>query len=1202
MKNAMSIDLALSNPFKRWSLKSRLTLLALAIVVISIWSLTYYAARILREEMQQQLGAQQFATVSLVAAGINEELSSRLAALEGIATEIDTHLMGNPAALQAQLENRPMAQSMFNGGVFITGADGTAIADVPLSAGRIGTNYIDRESVSLPLKEGKSVIGRPAMGKKLGAPIFSIVVPIRSAEDKVIGTLVGTINLGMPSFLDKITTGRYGITGGYLLIAPQHNMFVTATDKSRIMQPLPAAGINSMHDRYMQGYEGYGIATNSRGVEEVSAAKRIPIAGWFIAAVLPADEVFAPIRAMQKRLLSAMIFLTLLAGGLIWWIGSWMLRRQLSPMLAATKTLDALTRTNQLPKLLPVTSQDEIGELVGGFNRLLAALGEREDALRESEALFRAVSESAHDAIITADSSGNIIKWNPSAGQLFGYSESEAIGQSLTSLMPSRFRDRHVAGMSRVSAGGDPHVMGNPVELVGLRRDGSEFPLELSLARWQIADGNFFTGVIRDITERKKIEQRLADQRAHLEELVDTRTTELTQALEVAKVADQTKDAFLANMSHELRTPLSAVIGMANLARGISTDAKLRDYLEKIVRSGQHLNRIINELLDLSKIAAGRMELEIISFSLRPVIAHVESVMSHRAAEKGLTIVTVIDDAVPDLLLGDPTRLAQIFLNLIGNAIKFTEAGQITVRVSLQANEAGRVCLDIEFEDTGIGMRPEDLKQLFKPFSQADASVSRKFGGTGLGLTISRRLAEMMDGDISVTSIEGSGTTFKVRICLGLGNAADLLSPAPAADEVLPKRYQDARILVADDQPLNREIVEALLLAVGIAPRLAENGQEALDILTESGPDAFDLVLMDIQMPVMDGHAATRAVRRRSGFEKLPIIAMTAHTMAHEKEINAAAGMNDHIGKPFDNESFYRTLARWIDKAKQKTTGASVSLAAQCAPPAEAVAPVAETGSARDHLRGVNLANGLARFNGKEERYRHWLADFVENAGELPDLLRSDLAAGQPKSAARAAHAFRGRVGMLGMDDLHGVVSALEHALRDGTPTEALLGSLEQSIGEVRNELTQFFARDDVPGRPAVLEKMVWDDAYSVGVAGMDDQHKKLFGMINQLADCHSAGNFKSTGVFHEVLSRMFDYTQLHFKDEEAYLQRIGYPKLASHEGEHATFVEKITSFSIATEAGVQDEAAVHRYLKVWLQSHILESDMQYRDFAERKL
>ena len=1240
MKNITPIRAAASSSFRPRSLKSRVTLLTLAIVVVSVWSLALYADRMLREDMQQQVGAQQFAAVSLIAAGINEELSSRLAALERIATELDTHVMGNPAALQARLENRPLLQNMFNGGVFITGADGTAIADVPLSAGRIGTNYIDRESVSIPLKEGRAVIGSPAMGKKLGAPIFSMVAPIRTTQGKVIGTLVGTVNLGTPNFLDKIAAGRYGVTGGYLLIAPQHKLFVTATDKSRVMQPVPAPGINPMHDRYMNGYEGYGLAISSRGVTEVSAASRIPAAGWFLAAVLPADEAFAPIQAMQDRLLIAMIFLTVLAGGLTWRVTSWMLRRQLSPILAAEKALTARSESDQLLLPIPVARQDEIGELIGSFNHLLATLGQRnqelrdsearlraiidnepecikvvdaqgrltqmnpaglamieadsleqvagqpvlnlvapehreafaemhkrvlcgesvqmefeiiglkggrhwmathavpineqgevlqlavtrdvtrskqaEDPLRESEALFRAVSESAHDAIVTADSSGKIIKWNPSAGHMFGYSETEAIGQSLTFLMPHRFRDRHVAGMSRVSAGGEPHVMGNPVELVGLRKDGSEFPLELSLGRWQNAKCHCFAGVIRDITARKNIEKELENQREHLEELVETRTIELTQALEVAKVADQTKDAFLANMSHELRTPLSAVIGMANLARGISTEPRLRDYLNKIAKSGQHLNSIINELLDLSKISAGRMELEIIPFSLRKVKAHAESVMSHRAAEKGLKLATLIDDAVPDVVLGDPTRVTQIFLNLIGNAIKFTEAGQVTVRIGLQASEENRVCLAIDFEDTGIGMRPEHLKQLFKPFSQADATVSRKFGGTGLGLTISRRLAEMMDGDISVTSIEGSGTTFKVRVWLGLGNAVDLLPVEPAAGDVLPKCYQDARILVADDQPLNREIVEALLAAVGIAPRMAENGQQALVILTESGPDAFDLVLMDIQMPVMDGLTATRALRSLAGFEKLPIIAMTAHTMTHEQKVNAAAGMNDHIGKPFDNPSFYRTLAKWIPQAKQKAAEATQALPAK-------LEALHEAGNELSSLRGVHVAAALARFCGNEVSYRRWLTEFVATAGVVPGQMRSEIAAGHGETAAKTVHAFKGRVGMLGMTELHAMVSALELVLHEGGPVDELLATLERSATEMCSELGRVLnpgAAESATTKP-LLEKVVWNDSYSVGVPALDYQHKNLVGMINRLADCHGARSSGSSGAFHEVLSRM---------------------------------------------------------------------------------
>ena len=764
--------------------------------------------------------------------------------------------------------------------------------------------------------------------------------------------------------------------------------------------------------------------------------------------------------------------------------------------------------------------------------------------------------------------------------------------------MPDRFRDLHVAGMSRVIAGSEPHVMGNPVELVGLRRGGSEFPLELSLARWQITEGHiFFTGVIRDITARKKIEQKLEDQRGHLEELVATRTIELTEALEVAKIADQTKDAFLANVSHELRTPLSAVIGMANLARGISSEPRLRDYLEKIVRSGKHLNRIINELLDVSKIAAGHMALETISFSLRTVVAHVESVMGYRAAEKGLAIVVAIDDAVPDVLLGDPTRVTQIFLNLIGNAIKFTEAGRVTVRIGLQASEEGRVCLAIDFEDTGIGMRPEDMSQLFKPFSQADATVSRKFGGTGLGLTISRCLAEMMDGNISVTSIEGNGTIFTLRIWLGLGNADDLLPVEQAAGEALPKRYRDARILVADDQPLNREIVEGLLAEIGVVPRMAENGQQALDILTESGPDAFDLVLMDIQMPLMDGLTATRALRGLAGFEKLPIVAMTAHTMAHEQEINAAAGMNDHIGKPFDNAAFYRALAKWIPKAKQITTGATPALPAK-----PEVLPTA--GNELSRLRGIDVAAALARFCGNEASYRRWLAEFVATAKAVPDQMRGQIATGQSEKAGKLAHAFKGRVGMLGMTELHNVVMALELALREGTPTDELLVALERSIDEMRDDLARVVnpAGADTATAKQVLEKLVWNDSYSVGVPALNDQHKKLVGLINRLADCHGARSSGSFGAFHEVLARMFDYTQVHFKAEEDYLQRIGYPQLADQKIEHAAFIGKMAAFCMAASEGVQDEAGVHRYLKAWFLSHILESDMQYRSFVESKL
>jgi PAS domain S-box-containing protein len=411
------------------SIKTRLTFLVLSVFILSVWSLAFFASNLLRADMRRQLGEQQFSSVSLIGAQIDGELNNRLVALERIANEIDTRMMGDPTALQARLEQRPLLLLLFNAGVFVTGIDGTAIADVPLSTGRIGTNYIDRESISIPLNEGKSRVGRPAMGKKLGAPAFSIVAPIRDSAGKVIGTLVGTINLSQPNFLDQITQGHYGRTGGYLLIAPQHGLFVTATDPSRIMQPLPKPGLNVMHDRYMQGYEGFGLAVNSRGVEELSAAKGIPTAGWFIAAVLPSAEAFESVDAVMRRLLMGTLVVTLLAGTLAWWIIIRMLRRQFAPVLAASRALTNMDANDRKVQPLPISRQDEVGDLIAAFNRVLDSLRDREQALKASETFKETVLNSIDANIAVVDASGVILAVNE-GWQKFALENSPDPGQS----------------------------------------------------------------------------------------------------------------------------------------------------------------------------------------------------------------------------------------------------------------------------------------------------------------------------------------------------------------------------------------------------------------------------------------------------------------------------------------------------------------------------------------------------------------------------------------------------------------------------------------------------------------------------------------------------------------------------------------------------------------------------------------------------
>ena len=364
--------------FVRWdSLKTRVTLFTLLFFVISIWSLSYYASRMLHENMQRQLGEQQFSSVSMVAAELTHDVDDRLRAMQTIAAMITPASMRNVAALQRLLEDRVVFQQMFNGGTFVIGIDGTAIAEFPLSAQRIGVNYLERDFISAVFQEGKPTISRPVMGKKLMAPIIGITVPIRDSQGKVIAGLAGVTNLGLPNFLHKITEGRYGKSGGFVLFSTQDRLIITASDKSRIMEVLPPPGKAPWIDRLASGYEGSSVAVNPRGVEVLVSAKGIPAAGWFVQAILPTEEAFAPIYEMQQRVLLATIFLTLLFGCLTWW----MLRRQLSPMLTTVKTLVSLSNANQAPQPLPIRRQDEVGELIGGFNRLLETLKKREEEL-----------------------------------------------------------------------------------------------------------------------------------------------------------------------------------------------------------------------------------------------------------------------------------------------------------------------------------------------------------------------------------------------------------------------------------------------------------------------------------------------------------------------------------------------------------------------------------------------------------------------------------------------------------------------------------------------------------------------------------------------------------------------------------------------------------------------------------------------------
>ena len=394
----------ISGFFQLRSIKTRVTLFTLGVFVVSLWVLSSYASRMLQKDMQRLLGSQQLSTASLMASEINKHLTDRIQALESIAQQLSPAVMGNAAVLQTLLASKPLLPLLFNGGAWVVRVDGTAIADVPRSAQRIGVNYLELDAIAAVLKDGKTAIGRPKMSTLLKAPVFPITVPVRDMQGKVIGALTGVTNLGKPNFLDPIEQSKYGQTGGYVLISAQHRQVVSATDKSHLMALLPAVGVNVWIDKFTQGYEGSAVAINPMGVEVPVSGKGVDVANWYVLAVLPTTEAFGPIRDMQQRMLWATILLSLSAGGLTWWI----LRRQLAPLLATARAMNALTNTCQIPLQLPVFTQDEVGQLSSGVNQLIDTWAQRESALRESESFKTVVLNSLDAEIAVIDRTGVI--------------------------------------------------------------------------------------------------------------------------------------------------------------------------------------------------------------------------------------------------------------------------------------------------------------------------------------------------------------------------------------------------------------------------------------------------------------------------------------------------------------------------------------------------------------------------------------------------------------------------------------------------------------------------------------------------------------------------------------------------------------------------------------------------------------------------
>jgi PAS domain S-box-containing protein len=677
--------------------------------------------------------------------------------------------------------------------------------------------------------------------------------------------------------------------------------------------------------------------------------------------------------------------------------------------------------------------------------------------------------EQSQESVVITDINATIEYVNDAFTVLTGYKKEEVIGKTPKILRSSKTPPETYKVMWQALNQG--HSWDG--EFISRRKDGSEYNEHVLISPLKQADGHIthYVAVKLDITEKKKLDQEIERHRHHLEDLVEQRTSELIVARELAETANQAKSNFLANMSHEIRTPMNAILGLTYIMRRSISNKEQALRLQKIDSASRHLLAIINDILDLSKIEVKQLKLDYQHFNLSQLIDNISSMIKESAENKNLTISIDLGNT-PLWLYGDPMRLRQALLNYASNAVKFTEKGGIVLRTKLLNKKGKDLLVHFEVEDTGIGIAPENMTRLFKAFEQADTTISRNYGGTGLGLAITSQIAKLMGGEVGVISSDGQGSTFWFTAHLKAGQADLVLISDTILDDAenqLRNLQSTAKLLLVEDNGINVEVAMELFKSVGLTVDSALDGLEAIK---KAKLQRYDLILMDMQMPKMDGLEATRLIRQIPGYEKKPIIAMTANAFIENRHACEEAGMNDFIGKPVEPALLYKTVFRWLSGGVADTSAESsqskINIQQTLPDKKRGVPETSDNNEAMllanlAKLSGFNVTKGCALLLGNNKMYIKLLNDFVLGNGDDMQKLTESLNQGDQVTSLRLAHTIKGVASTLGAEYLARLSGQLEDKLRINTLTPMTADSLAIEMEEITRQFALLAAILEIP-------------------------------------------------------------------------------------------------------------------------------------------